>query len=92
MGDEDAKRWKRVAAEARAQAHANVEHCEAVYARLLRACEGILLATEVIADPNAKLGLIDELYTAIRRTVSVGETMEQLEFEVRAIWEASRGN
>jgi hypothetical protein len=92
MAKADHEHWKQLEREARAQrVHVNETHCAVLYAGLLAACENILRATEAIADPEAKLAFIENLYTAIRRTVSVDETMEQLEFTVRELWEASRG-
>jgi hypothetical protein len=84
---ENHEHWKQLKREARARIHVSDEHAAWLLAGILDACEKILLATDMITDPNRKLVFIDELFTAVRRTVSVGETMEQLEFTARAIWE-----
>lgn len=90
MADPAEQQWRDLARDARQQAHANVEHCNDLLDGVLKGCDAILLATEVIEYPGARLAFIDELFTAIRRTVSMGETMEQLEVIVRDIWEARR--
>lgn len=89
MPTDDVQKWMDLKREAHQQArdHVNATHREFLIDGVLDGCRNILLATDVIGDPNAKLAFIDELYTAIRRTVSVGETMEQLEATVRGIWE-----
>ncbi len=91
MADEAEQHWRELASDARKQAHANAEHCANLLDGVLKGCDAILLATEVIEYPGARLAFVDELFTAIRRTVSVGETMEQLEATVRKLWEKRRG-
>jgi hypothetical protein len=89
MPNDDVQHWLDVKREAHEQArdHVNSTHCKFLIDGVLDGCRNILLATDVIVDPNAKLAFVEELYTAIRRTVSVGETMEQLEVTVRELWE-----
>jgi hypothetical protein len=94
MPNDDVQHWLDLRRDVhdQARAHVDVTHCKFLLDGVLDGCRNILLATDAIVDPNAKLAFIDELYTAVRRTVSVGETMEQLEVTVRGIWEKRRGN
>lgn len=92
MADEHMKRhWLDVAREARRQAHANVAHRNDLLDGVLEGCDAILLATEVIVDPNAKLAFVEELFSAVRHAASKEWKPEQLAETVRGIWEVRRG-
>lgn len=93
MPNDDVQHWLDLKREVhdQARAHVNATHCKFLVDGVLDGCRNILLATEVIADRQAKLAFVDGLCKEIRRTVSVDETMEQLEVTVRAIWKARCG-
>jgi hypothetical protein len=74
-----------------AKAHVSAEHARWLCSGVVNGCESILLAADAISEHGKRLVFIDELYTAIRRAVNQGETMEQLERTAREIWERVRG-
>ena len=90
---EEKRVYRQLREEARAaKAHVNAEHARWLCSGVVDACEKILLATDAIPEHGKRLVFVEELYTAIRRAVNQGETMEQLEGTVRAIWERGRGS
>jgi hypothetical protein len=92
MADPAEQHWRDVARDARRQAHANAQHCDDLLDGVLKGCDAILLATEVIPSHGARLAFIEDMYTTLRRAVNQKDKPAEVEGPVRAIWERWRGN